>query len=312
MTSTQPQETAHTEPIGFLNLNKPAGLTSHDCVSQIRRIFKTRKVGHGGTLDPAATGVLPIALGKATRFLSFLSGTKRYRATFQLGQTSATDDATGDLLSSIPCPQLTLEQVQKALEAYQGSIEQVPPIYSAIRQDGKRLYQWARAGATLEDLTPSPRTVWIHQLHILAWRPGEFPELDLDIMCGAGTYIRALARDLGHQLGSGGLMSHLTRTQSGPFELDTSVTLNQIQLADDPLQNLQPIAAGLRNYPEVVLDATQTQRWQYGQALKVVELKFNSDPTITASWIRVYGDQHQFLGLGHLEELQLKPLRVLT
>lgn len=198
---------------GFLNLDKPAGLTSHDCVAVVRRVLRTRQVGHGGTLDPAATGVLPIAVGRATRFLAFLSGDKVYRATFRFGQRSDTDDAEGQIQVGSPCPELSREQVEECLREFVGEIWQVPPLYSAIKRQGKKLYELARAGAEAAELGLEPRRVVIRHLQILGWRSGEFPEVDLEIACGPGTYIRALARDVGEKLGCGGLMSRLLLSQ---------------------------------------------------------------------------------------------------
>lgn len=294
-----------TDPTGFLNLNKPAGMTSHDCVAAVRRILRTRRVGHGGTLDPDATGVLPIAVGKATRFLAFLPQDKGYRATFRLGQTSTTDDASGEPLRSQPCPELQLEQVESCLTIFQGQIQQIPPIYSAVRQQGKRLYELARAGFKPSDLEIPARPVQIHRLQILAWRPGDYPELDLEIDCGAGTYIRAIARDLGQQLGCGGLMSRLLRWQSSGFLLDTSIELADLECHPHPEIWLEPIEAGFSRLSLCELDPEQTRRWCCGQILPWTEADWHLSRVREA-------ESNRFLGLGTIQQGQLKAIRVLT
>ncbi|PIK92860.1 tRNA pseudouridine synthase B [Synechococcus sp. 65AY6Li] len=290
---------------GFLNLDKPAGLTSHDCVALVRRVLRTRQVGHGGTLDPAATGVLPIAVGRATRFLAFLSGDKVYRATFRFGQRSDTDDAEGQIQVGSPCPELSREQVEECLREFVGEIWQVPPLYSAIKRQGKKLYELARAGAEAAELGLEPRRVVIRHLQILGWRSGEFPEVDLEIACGPGTYIRALARDVGEKLGCGGLMSRLRRLQSGPFRSEESLPLEQWQGSADPAAALLPIEWGFRSWNSVFLSPAEAQRWRQGQAIPL-------DPAqATAETLRVMSGEGEFLGLGHSQAGQLKPLRVL-
>ena len=169
---------------GFLNLNKPAGMTSHDCVGRVRRLLKLKRVGHGGTLDPAVTGVLPIALGKATRLLQFLQQGKAYRGTIRFGLITATDDLEGEILSARSVPELTLETVQAALPNFMGNISQFPPNYSAVQVGGKRLYDLARQGKTVE---VAARNVEVFRLEILDWRAGDFPELDLAIACSPAT-----------------------------------------------------------------------------------------------------------------------------
>jgi len=271
----------------------------------VRRVLRTRQVGHGGTLDPAATGVLPIAVGRATRFLAFLSGDKVYRATFRFGQRSDTDDAEGQIQVGSPCPELSREQVEECLREFVGEIWQVPPLYSAIKRQGKKLYELARAGAEAAELGLEPRRVVIRHLQILGWRSGEFPEVDLEIACGPGTYIRALARDVGEKLGCGGLMSRLRRLQSGPFRSEESLPLEQWQGSADPAAALLPIEWGFRSWNSVFLSPAEAQRWRQGQAIPL-------DPAqATAETLRVMSGEGEFLGLGHSQAGQLKPLRVL-
>ena len=248
---------------GFLNLNKPAGFTSHDCVAKVRRLLQMKRVGHAGTLDPAAIGVLPIALGKATRLLQFLRQDKAYKATVRLGVSTATDDLEGEILLAQPVVGLSFETVQAALQQFQGSIQQTPPNYSAIQVQGKRLYDLARAGETI---AVQPRTVAVFRIEVLNWRSGDFPEVDLAIACGPGTYIRSIARDLGTVLQTGGALAALTRTMSSGFELAESLTLDDVerQLSQGTFQPLEPLAA-LTHLRPITLSATIAKRWCQGQ-----------------------------------------------
>ena len=264
---------------GFLNLNKPAEWTSHDCVAKVRRILHCKRVGHGGTLDPAATGVLPIALGKATKLLQYLPQDKAYRATIRLGVRTTTDDLEGEVIATHSAAGLTLEQVLPYLKQFEGKIQQVPPMYSAIQLQGKRLYELARDGKTAE--VPE-RTVEVHQLQVLAWYPGEFPELEVEITCSTGTYIRAIARDLGSSLHTGGTLASLTRTQSSGFQLRDSLTLEELtqQLEEETFQPVSP-AIALQHLPAVILPAEFARRWCQGQRLPWQEemLMLESDET---------------------------------
>lgn len=278
---------------GFLNLGKPAGMTSHDCVARVRWLLKQTlkaavaqaepkdshgkpaktatikppKVGHGGTLDPAAIGVLPIALGQATRLLQYLPGTKAYRGTVRFGLTTSTDDLDGYILTQEPAPHLDLEQIRPVLEQFRGKIEQVPPCYSAIQVEGKRLYDLARKNQIDQSEVPH-REVEIYQLEVVEWRSGEFPELVLEIRCGTGTYIRSIARDLGQILGTGATLAALTRTESAGLVLETSLDLDTIatQLQSHNLTLLPPLQL-LSHLPRLHLNPTQSQDWQQGKRL---------------------------------------------
>lgn len=284
---------------GFLNLNKPVGLTSHDCVARVRRVLHLKRVGHGGTLDPAATGVLPIALGRATRLLQFLSSGKQYRATIRLGVRTATDDLEGEILTAAPVAELELATVEAALATFQGTIEQIPPSYSAIQVQGKRLYSLARAG---EQVKAPARLVEVHHIEVLNWRPGDFPEIEVAIACSPGTYIRAIARDLGEQLQTGATLAALVRTASGGFSLDTSLTLDEFtqQVQDWTFRAIAPEIA-LAHLPAITLLASDTQRWSQGQRIIL------TDPLIptTSRIYRVHHPDGSFLGLGeHLNSQQ--------
>lgn len=250
---------------GILVINKEVGWTSHDVVARVRRITGERKVGHTGTLDPAATGVLPVCLGAATKVIEYLQDAgKTYYAEITLGLTTDTDDQDGRLIAEAPVPPLSSTDLEPFLQAFRGPIAQVPPAYAAIKQDGRKLYELARAGIAVER---PPRQVTIHQLVLLDWQP---PLLQLLIDCSKGTYIRAIARDLGLALGCGAHLSRLARLRSGPFYLDQSLTLDA--LADDfttvawPELALHPDTA-LLDWPVLVLDEAQRLAWQQGKVL---------------------------------------------
>ena len=288
---------------GFLNLNKPAGMTSHDCVGRVRRLLKLKRVGHGGTLDPAVTGVLPIALGKATRLLQFLEHNKAYRGTIRFGLNTATDDLEGEILNSRSVPELTLEKVADALPNFIGKIEQFPPSFSAIQVGGKRLYELARKGETVD---VAARNVEVFRLEILDWRSGDFPELDLAIACGAGTYIRAIARDLGAMLNVGGTLATLTRTESNGFSIESSLTFEELemQLQEHRFCPIEP-AQVLRHLGAIVLSPEYAKRWFQGQRLPIAEIienrKLETNTSIPASSpLQVYDEDGQFLGIGQV------------
>jgi len=257
-------------------------------------MMRLKRVGHGGTLDPAATGVLPIALGKATRLLQFLRQEKAYQATIKLGVSTTTDDLKGEIIASLPTIGLNLEQVKVALGLFEGTIQQVPPSYSAIQVQGKRLYDLARAGEKVE---VPVRTVEVFKIEILDWRPGDFPELDVAIACGSGTYIRAIARDLGASLQTGGTLAALTRTESGGFSLADSLTFAELeqQLQPGTFHPIPP-AAALQHLPDVTLPATAAPRWCQGQ-----RLPWNDYPaSLSTDALQVYHADGRFLGIGQL------------
>nr|MDJ0569975.1 tRNA pseudouridine(55) synthase TruB [Pleurocapsa sp. MO_192.B19] len=224
---------------GFINLNKPVGFTSHDCVAKLRKLLNTKKIGHGGTLDPAATGVLPVAVGKATRLLQFLPEPKAYRARIRLGVTTTTDDLEGEVINSVAVVDFESEEIIASLNNFVGKIEQIPPIYSAIKKEGKKLYELARKG---EDVVVEPRTITITKIELLNIYRADFYELEVEIHCSPGTYIRAIARDLGKMLGVGGTLADLIRTESCGMQLNNSITFEQIenQLQQQTFSLIQP------------------------------------------------------------------------
>lgn len=208
---------------GLLLVDKPVGMTSHDVVDWVRRCFRMRRIGHGGTLDPAATGLLILLLGGATRQARFLlNADKTYRSTLRLGRTTDTQDGEGKILETREVPPLTPEQIEAVCARFRGEIEQEVPAYSAVRIQGKRFYYLARAGKAVPRRV---RRVKVHELRVIALR---LPEVDLDITCSSGTYIRTLCADIGAALGCGGHLSRLCRTRVGPFLLEQAVKLDQI------------------------------------------------------------------------------------
>jgi tRNA pseudouridine55 synthase len=257
---------------GILVVAKPAGPTSHDVVALVRRLAATKRVGHGGTLDPFASGVLPVFLGHATRVVEYhLGDRKAYRATICFGASSTTDDLEGELTpSSGPAP--TRAAVEAALTGLTGTIEQRPPAYSAIKVGGRRAYAMARAGETVE---LASRQVTIHSLDLVSWDEADAarPIAVLDVTCSAGTYIRALARDLGEALGTAAYLGALTRTASGPFTLDAATALDEIRsaAAESPsglLKHLLPIDSGLDSFPVVSLTPDELTAVAKGQFIK--------------------------------------------
>jgi tRNA pseudouridine55 synthase len=285
---------------GFLNLNKPFGWTSHDCIARVRKLLRLKRVGHAGTLDPSATGVLPIALGKATRLLQYLPGEKAYKATIRLGIQTTTDDLEGEIITTQLCSELSLAEVKSALAQFQGKIAQIPPSYSAIQVAGKRLYDLARQG---EIIAAPVRTVEIFHLNILDWRPGNLPEVDVAIACGTGTYIRAIARDLGTRLQTGGTLAALTRTASSSFLLTDSLCLTDLeaQLSAGTFQPVLPDAP-LQHLPSVSLPPTSAPKWCQGQ-----QVSLDSD---IFGILRVYEEGTRFLGIGQLGNNILTPKMV--
>jgi tRNA pseudouridine55 synthase len=250
---------------GFLALDKPAGLTSHSCVARVRRAYGLKRVGHGGTLDPAVTGVLPIALGPATRLLSYLPGDKAYRATLQLGVRTDTDDLQGTVLSRDPLPgPLLASELEAALEPFRGDIQQRPPAYSAVHVQGQRAYALARGGQSV--VLPA-RPVTVHELDLIHWDPAS-GQLELEISCSAGTYIRSLARDLGDALGCGAALACLRRTRALGFVLDACVGLDD--LTPSPPLPLDPLAV-LSHLPRQSLSPTTLVGWRFGRSQEAKE-----------------------------------------
>lgn len=237
---------------GIFNVAKPAGPTSFAVVAAVRRLTGERRVGHAGTLDPAASGVLPICVGQATRLLEYLlDADKSYRATILLGQVTDTDDVTGQVIASADPSGVTRAQVEAALERFRGPITQIPPAYSALKQGGRKLYELARAGVTAERVA---RAVTIDDLQLVEWQP---PSLVVTVVCSKGTYIRSLARDLGDALGCGATLAGLIRLRTGEFRLEQAVSLATLEAAcrDGSWPNyLLPADTIVRHWPVLIVD----------------------------------------------------------
>jgi tRNA pseudouridine55 synthase len=256
------------QPCGFLVLDKPAGLSSHACVARVRRAYGLKRVGHGGTLDPAVTGVLPIALGPATRLLPYLGGDKAYRGVVQLGLRTNTDDLEGDVLEGRPVPALSVADLEAALAPFRGAIEQVPPQVSAVHVEGQRAYARVRRGESLE---MAARPITIHTLELLGWDPAS-GQLELALRCSAGTYVRALARDLGAALGCGGTLARLRRTEALGFRLAQAVPLEALDAAREqgaPQPSLLDPLAPLAHLSRHRLSPEEQTGWRCGRSPKL-------------------------------------------
>jgi tRNA pseudouridine55 synthase len=252
---------------GLVVVDKPGGMTSHDVVARVRRALGTRKVGHAGTLDPMATGVLVIGVNRATRLLGHLSLTeKSYEATVRLGAATTTDDAEGEVIAAVSAAEVTEDAVRTSLATFRGEIRQVPSTVSAIKVDGRRAYDRARSG---EEVALAARPVTVHELEAGSFRrEGEFLDVDLRVRCSSGTYVRAIARDLGAALGVGGHLTALRRTSVGPFTLDGADT-------DLDAPRLVPIADAARAaFASVELDDDQTTDVRFGRKL---DLRLDGD-----------------------------------
>jgi len=245
---------------GVFVIDKPRGMTSHDVVDRIRRLLGTRRVGHGGTLDPDATGVLLVGVGKATRFLQFAqSASKRYMVACRFGITTTTQDASGDIEQRRDASELTEGRVRDELDRFTGEIDQIPPMVSAVKIGGERLYKKARRG---EDVDRPARRVVIHDLALLSFSPGPEPEASFDVRCSGGTYVRTLVHDLGGRLGVGAFVFDLRRTEAGGFTLNDAVALEDIALPD-----LLPLAEVVRDLPSVNASADEAVLVSHGRPL---------------------------------------------
>jgi tRNA pseudouridine55 synthase len=250
---------------GFVVIDKPAGITSHDVVSRVRRLLGTRKVGHTGTLDPFATGVLPVAVNDGTKAIPFLDeGEKTYQALLRFGVTTDTLDMTGTILSQADPSHLSQELLLNTFTAFTGAITQIPPMYSAIKQNGQPLYKLARQGVEVERKV---REVEIHALELLSFA---LPHASLRVVCSRGTYVRTLADDIGRLLGCGAALQELRRTTSGPFRIEAAVSLTELeQLAGEGRAHevcVSPLAA-LSHLPELRLNERGLTQVSFGRAL---------------------------------------------
>ena len=256
------------EPFGFLVIDKPQGITSHDCVNVIRKIFKTKRVGHGGTLDPSVTGVLPIAVGNATRLFQYLPSEKTYIALIQLGKKTFTDDINGEIILEKKWPLLEESFINKILNDFRGVIQQKPPLISSIHYQGERAYKRARKG---EKFDLPMREITIYKLKLCSWDQ-KSGCLELIIHCSAGTYIRAIARDLGEKLNCGGCLLGLRRIQAQGFEESRSIPLpKSLKDNDKKPQLINPIEA-LNHLNKIqLITKEEIDSWRKGQQIKVSE-----------------------------------------
>jgi len=281
---------------GLLVLDKPPGITSRDAVDRAAKWFPRKtKIGHAGTLDPMATGVLVLAVGQATRLIEYVQAMpKVYRARIRLGATSDTDDADGVVTPNPPATAVTLEALRTALDGFLGEIEQVPPAYSAARVEGRRAYDLARRG---DEVALAPRTVRIDQIDLLAYA---WPDLDLDISCGKGTYIRSIARDLGRALGVGGYLTSLRRLQIGPFLTDAAVPLDTD--AETARSRMLPLASAVSWLPSVRVTAEETRRLRNGLSV----------PASVEGDVAVYDLAGTLIAVAHGADGILRPEKVLA
>jgi tRNA pseudouridine55 synthase len=275
---------------GIVLLDKRLGASSNQALQEVRRLFNANKAGHTGALDPLATGLLPLCFGEATKVSALmLDDDKRYQVTIQLGVMTDTGDSEGKIVTEMPVPLLDDERLQACLQHFTGPIEQVPPMYSALKHQGKKLYELAREGKTVDR---QPRAITIYELQLLHVDVGA-GQLSLDVFCSKGTYIRSLAEDIGHWLGSCGTVTALRRTRAGMFGLDQAHTLQQLQDMDfAQLQNtLIALDMPLKNIPDVSLSSEQAEKIKQGQ-----RIAFSGG---MAGQVRIYSPQ-AFLGLGEI------------
>ena len=287
---------------GVLLLDKPAGWSSNQAVQKVRWLFQARKAGHTGTLDPFATGMLPICLGEASKTAAFmLDAGKTYEATARLGEATTTGDFEGEVIRRAAVDIQGTGRIERAMAEFTGTIDQVPPMYSALKHQGRPLYELAREGKTVER---PPRSVTIYRLDLLDWQA---PDLRFRVSCSKGTYIRVLAEDLAASLGTCGHLRALRRTASDPFR-DGMVTLEEVEdraAADEAESLLLPPDAGLADWSVVTLDAPAATRFSHGNPVPAP----GSDP----AQVRVYSETGTLLGLGEITpENVLKPRRIMN
>ena len=276
---------------GIFVLDKPAGMSSNQVLQRVKRIFNANKAGHTGNLDVPATGLLPICLGEATKVSAYLlNSDKIYRARCKLGVTTTTGDAAGEVLGTNTVPEINESILTTVLQKFKGEIEQVPPMYSALKHNGKRLYELAYQGIEVER---KPRKITIHHIELIESSGDEF---EIQVHCSKGTYIRTLAQDIGEELACGAHILTLRRLGSGPFQEKQMMTLSQLeQLAKDDFEQLDelllPMDTALADFPEVRLDEHVAHYLCQGQAVVAPGLP-------NEGWLRIYNDSDQFIGLG--------------
>lgn len=298
-----------TGPDGVLILDKPQGPTSFDVVRRVRSLLKVKKVGHTGTLDPMATGVLPVCLGEGTKLAGLLTeGDKAYDAVVRLGQETDTQDAEGRVTAEAPVPPLTAERVEAALARFRGTYPQVPPMYSAVKINGKRLYELAREG---EEVERAPRTVTVHALVL---RDFSATELHLSVRSSKGFFVRTLAHELGRALGCGAHLKALRRTHAGPFTLAQAVPLARVEAlvleggAAALAPHLVPLGRAVEHLPALRLDARSAERVKHGVPLEVPP--GDAPAAGPGAPVRLLGPEDRLLALAEVVAGRLRYLRV--
>lgn len=299
---------------GVFLLDKPFGLSSNHALQRVRRLFDANKAGHTGSLDPLATGVLPICLGEATKFSQFLlDAEKGYRSTFSLGLRTESGDVDGGEVSRIDASNITLAQIEQAVETFGGDIQQVPSMYSALKHNGQPLYKLARQGIEVER---APRSITIYDYKILDFRPGVIAELDVEVRCSKGTYIRSLADDLGQMLGCGAHVSALHRTLAGPFHESETLTLSaleEMRESGEPEQLdhlLKPMDIAVADRMAVELSETVAAYFQLGQEVMSGEAFRNGQE---GDIVRVFREGGAFLGVATVtEDGRIAPKRLVV
>jgi tRNA pseudouridine55 synthase len=291
---------------GVLPLDKPAGITSFDAIRQVRRILGERRVGHAGTLDPTATGLLPICVGRSTRFVDYFHAQpKTYHCVVRLGERSDTGDTEGVIVAGADASGVRADQVRAELARFTGEIEQIPPMHSAVRHEGRHLYELARAG---EEVAREPRRVTIYSAELVDFRPGAPAEAEIVVVSGKGAYMRVLAADLGDALGTGGLLAWLSRTSYGSLGLAASITFEQLEAMDDPWLALLPPEVAVAHLPLVNLGPSQVLQVRRGQS---VWLPRSVLPNI-AGECRMHDPTGELIGIGELNGGLLRPTKVLA
>lgn len=279
---------------GVVLLDKPVGISSNRALQKVRGIFQAKKAGHTGSLDPFATGMLPVCLGEASKTAAFmLESGKKYRATAKLGEATTTGDIEGEVIQTCDVPVINEEDLRQVLAGFLGDIEQVPPMYSALKHDGKPLYEYARAGI---DIERSARLVTINELDLVSWQA---PELVFDVCCSKGTYIRTLGEDIAKALDSCAYLTALHRFYVEPFENREMVTLEELQFARESgvlEQQLLPVDVGLPSWPIIELNEEQQSKYANGNQFPY------ADEIEKSGQVRVYGQDQNLLGLAELAE----------
>ena len=295
---------------GIINIYKEADYTSHDVIARMRGILKTRKLGHTGTLDPDAVGVLPVCIGRATKACDMLTDrSKVYEAVLRLGVTTDTEDMSGQVLTENPVD-VTEEQVREAVAHFVGDYEQIPPMYSAIKVEGRKLYELAREGKVIER---KPRPVTIFELDIIKI---ELPLIYLRVSCSKGTYIRSLCRDIGEKLGCGGCMEHLTRTRVGEFVIENAITLSQLEdlMREERVEEyIKPVDRLFLEYPKVkVGNKSEHALLTNGNPLAARKLKIDDKYRVDGQWLRLYDLDDRFVALYkyETEKRRIMPLKM--